>query len=135
MSEQIGLFYSLLRDVPQDQERLDQAIACHRRAIELDPKSAWPHVQLGIALALKDPGELDEAIACHRRAIELDPKQIWAYAYLGKALAAQGKSDEAMACFRQAIELAPNGVLYGLLARPWRSREVGRGHRLLPQSP
>jgi tetratricopeptide (TPR) repeat protein len=114
MSEQIGLFYSLLGDASQDPERLDRAIACHRRAIELDPKSALPHVQLGIALALKDPGKLDEAIACHRRAIELDPKQIWAYAYLGKALAAQGKSDEAMACFRQAIEIAPNGAIYGL---------------------
>ena len=114
VSEQIGLFYSLLGDVPQDQEKLDRAIDCYRQAIELDPKFAGSHMQLGIVLARKDPGKLDEAIACHRRAIELDPKQIWAYAYLGKALAAQGKSDEAMACFRQAIELAPNGAIYGV---------------------
>ena len=52
--------------------QVDEAIACFRKAIELDPKFAFAHVNLGIAL--KDKGQMDEAIACYREAIELDPK-------------------------------------------------------------
>ena len=56
----------------QARGRLDEAIACFRKAIELDPKFAMAHNNLGVAL--RDQGKLDEAIACYRKAIELDPK-------------------------------------------------------------
>ena len=52
--------------------QLDEAIACYRKAIELDPKNATAHSNLGNALRAK--GQLDEAIACYKKAIELDPK-------------------------------------------------------------
>ena len=52
--------------------RCDEAIACFRKAIELDPKYAdcprQPRQRPG------DQGKLDEAIACYRKAIELDPR-------------------------------------------------------------
>ena len=44
--------------------------------------------------------------------------------------------DEAIACYRQAIELDPKDAwVYASSATPCRSREAGRGHRLLPARP
>ncbi len=87
----------------------DEAIACDRKAIELDPKFANPHNNLGVAL--KDKGQVDEAIACYRKAIELDPELAMAHNNLGVALKAKGQWDEAIACHRKAIELDPKFAL------------------------
>ena len=54
------------------------------KAIELDPKYAEAHYNLGNAL--HHQGKLDEAIACYRKAIELDPKYANAHVNLGNAL-------------------------------------------------
>ena len=89
--------------------KLDEAIACFRQAIELDPKSAGTHNNLGILLA--GEGKVDEAVACFRRAIELDPKSAGTHNNLGILLAGEGKLDEAVTCFRQAIEIAPRQPL------------------------
>ena len=90
----------------KDQGKLDDAIACYRRVIELDPKLAAAHNNLGIAL--KHQGKLDEAIACYHKAIELDPKLAVAHYNLGGILKDQGQLDEAIACFRKVIKLDPN---------------------------
>jgi tetratricopeptide (TPR) repeat protein len=58
--------------------REGEAIACFQKAIELDPKYAIAHDNLGICLARQQ--KLEEAVACLRKAIELDPK--WAKAHL-----------------------------------------------------
>ena len=50
----------------KDQGKLDEAVACYRRALELKPDYAEAHSNLGNAL--KDQGKLDEAVACYRRA-------------------------------------------------------------------
>ena len=84
---------------------MDEAIACYRTAITLDPKHATTHVNLGVALAAK--GQLDEAIACYRTAITLDPKSAMAHSNLGGALHDKGQLDEAIACYRTAITLDP----------------------------
>ena len=77
-----------------------------RKAIELDPKNATAHNNLGNAL--RDQKELDEAIAAYRKAIELDPKNAVAHNNLGIALHDQkGQLDEAIAAYRKAIELDP----------------------------
>ena len=55
----------------KDQGKLDEAVACYRRALELKPDFAEAHNNLGIALS--DQGKLDEAVACYRRALELKP--------------------------------------------------------------
>ncbi len=47
------------------QGKLDEAVACYRRAVELKPDFAEAHNNLGNAF--KDQGELDEAAACYRR--------------------------------------------------------------------
>ena len=63
------------------EQRLDQAIAWHRKTIELDPKHVKAHNALGNDLYSQK--KLDEAIACYRKAIELDPKSVIAWQCLG----------------------------------------------------
>ncbi len=89
--------------------QVDEGIACFKKAIELDPKNAKAHHNLGLALYLK--GQWDGAIGGCRKAIELDPKLPEAHVILGAALAAKGQVDEAIACYRKAIALDPNLAL------------------------
>jgi protein O-GlcNAc transferase len=86
--------------------RLDEAIACYRRAIELKPELPEAHANLGAAL--KEQGRLDEAVGCYRRAIELRPELPEAHANLGAALQEQGWLDDAIVCCRRAIALKPD---------------------------
>jgi superkiller protein 3 len=88
------------------QGKADEAIACFRKAIALDPKNASAHTNLGIALQQR--GKLAEAENAFRRAIVLDPKLAAAHLHLGNALRGAGRTDEAIACYRKALELQPN---------------------------
>jgi tetratricopeptide (TPR) repeat protein len=77
----------------------------YRRAIELDPKYAWPHNNLGIIL--HDRGQLEEAIQEFRRAIHLDPKFALPHNNLAIALRDKGQMDTAIQELGRAIELDP----------------------------
>ena len=88
---------------------MDEAIACYRKAIELAPKHAPAHNNLGDIL-LYFKRDYDAAIVCFRKAIELDPEYAEAHNNLGKALQRKGQVDEAIACYRKAIELDPKYV-------------------------
>jgi tetratricopeptide (TPR) repeat protein len=87
---------------------VEEAIACYKKAIALDPKKVEAHSNLGLALARK--GQVDEAIACFRQAIDLDPRYASAHYNLGLALWEKGKLDEAIACYRKAIALEPKNA-------------------------
>jgi tetratricopeptide (TPR) repeat protein len=92
----------------QGQGKVEETIACYRKAIQLEPKLALTHTNLGAALAGK--GQMEEAIACFRKAIQLDPKHALAHLAhtgLGSALERQGKEEEAIACYRKTIQLDP----------------------------
>jgi tetratricopeptide (TPR) repeat protein len=114
----------------------DEAVACFRKAIELDPnldpKHAPVHNHLGNVLMKS--GRTDEAIACYRKTLELDPKNVTAHTNLGSALAVKGKAEEAIACFEKAIAIDPMrasadanlGRVYSLKNR-W--DEAGAGYR------
>ena len=71
-----------------DQGKLDEAVACYRRALEMKPDYAEAHNNLGNAL--RDQGRLDEAVACCRRALELKPDYAGAHNNLGNALRTRG---------------------------------------------
>src|SRR5262249_38733415 len=60
------------------QNKWDEAVACYRKAIELDPKHVKAHSNLG-AILCDVRGEYENAAACFRKAIELDPKSAIAH--------------------------------------------------------
>ena len=117
----------------QDKGQLDEAIACYKKAIELDPKDAIAHNNLGLRWRTK--GRVDEAIACYKKAIELDPKDARPTPISAAPCWPEGQLDEAIAEYRKAIELDPkyaqahDGLGHALLAKG----RVGRGHRQLPE--
>ena len=88
--------------MPGDATEQQAAIAEYHKAIELDPKDASAHYNLGVALY--DKGQLDDAIAEYKKAIELDPKLALAHGALGQPLLARGRFAEARAT------TSPNGV-------------------------
>jgi len=88
------------------QGKTDDAIACYRRALELDPNYAEAHSQLGNALS--ERGKFDEAVANYRRALELRPELVEAYTNLGMSLTEVGQFEEAVACHHQALALQPD---------------------------
>jgi tetratricopeptide (TPR) repeat protein len=83
-----------------------EAVAAHRRALEINPEDPHSHNDLGAAL--RDLGQIDAAVAEYRRALCLDPRLAVAHSNLGSALWEAGQSEEAEASYRRAIELAPN---------------------------
>ena len=99
--------HSNLGNALYDQGQPDEAMACCRRAIKLDPKFAMAHANLGNALYHQ--GKRDEAIACWRTAIALDPK-LPAYSGLGLALLKKGDVSGGIATLQKGIDLCPNDV-------------------------
>jgi tetratricopeptide (TPR) repeat protein len=87
------------------QGKVAEAIACFKRAIQIHPRFAQAHYNLGEALGQK--GKVDEAITSYRKAIQFDPQNVKAHTNLGETLRQKGKVDEAIACFRQAVEINP----------------------------
>jgi Flp pilus assembly protein TadD len=85
--------------------QLDEAIASCRKAVELAPKEARAHNNLGSALFHK--GEFNEAVACYRKAIDLDPKDPEAHASLGYSLDKANKPGEAIDAWRRSVGLEP----------------------------
>ena len=57
--------------------RLEEALACYDRALELKPDYADAHANRGNVL--KAQGRLDEAVACYRQAINADPELVYPY--------------------------------------------------------
>jgi predicted O-linked N-acetylglucosamine transferase (SPINDLY family) len=93
---------SALRAVGQ----LDEAAACCRRALELNPNLADAHMNL--AIIAEAHGDADQAIACYRRAIDAWPDFVEAHHNLGGALAKQGRHEEALLHFCRALEKRPD---------------------------
>ncbi len=69
MSEARTLYREGLLHLAED--RVDEALDCYRRAIEVDPDLAlaWN----GLSLALRQKGDLDGAIEAGRKLVELEP--------------------------------------------------------------
>jgi tetratricopeptide (TPR) repeat protein len=97
--------------------KIDQAIQCYDKAIEIDPNYVDAWYEKGNALYGL------ESIQCYDKAIEIDPKyaKAWygkgntllalsyvdAYANKGDALSMIGKYNEAIQCYDKAIEIDP----------------------------
>jgi tetratricopeptide (TPR) repeat protein/4-amino-4-deoxy-L-arabinose transferase-like glycosyltransferase len=91
-----------------EQQRYEEAIAHHQRAITLMPD--YPSGYNNLGAALRAAGRLDEAIAQYRKAIELKPDFATASYNLANAQLEQGKAADSAESFRQALRDNPQSV-------------------------
>ena len=113
----------------KDKGRLDEAIAAPRGH---PPQAGLRRRPLQPRRRPDSKGQLDEAIAGYREAIRLEPDYAEAHYNLGIALQDKGQLDEAIAAYREAIRLKPDSAeAHYNLGNALRTREAGRGHRLL----
>ncbi|MBW2694710.1 MAG: winged helix-turn-helix domain-containing protein [Deltaproteobacteria bacterium] len=83
------------------------AEADYQRAIDLNPKSAWPYQNYGILLT-EGIGRPADAVRYLEQALVLEPLLQGGRAYLGVALDGAGRSDEAVELLRSSIERDPD---------------------------
>src|SRR5580700_4795022 len=83
-----------------------QAIAEHKRALELAPNSDGAYRRLGNAYRAN--GQKEEALQALEKAVEINPYYWNNLAALGKAYFAFGESDKAVKIFLQIIQLEPD---------------------------
>ena len=86
------------------QGRVDEAIACYDKAIEIDPDNSSVFL-ISKGIALFSQRKYDEAMTCFDKAIEIDPNNADAWNGKGHALAFLGRNTEAQECFNKAEAL------------------------------
>ena len=84
---------------------LQQAVSHLQRALELNPRSAEAHNNLGLAWQRLD--RLGDAVREHREAIRLMPGLAEAHYNLGIALGRLGRPDEAVAAYQASLRIDP----------------------------
>jgi len=90
----------------QEQGKLEEAAASHRRALAFDPDFVEAHNNLGNVLqALR---HFDLAAASFRRALELNPDLAEAHSNLGLVQNDLGQLDSAIESYRRALEIKPD---------------------------
>lgn len=86
--------------------RLAEAEAAYRAALDLDPRLAAAHVNLGNVL--KDLGRFDEAAPCYRAALSLDPNFLPAHFNWGVLCLHRHDFAEAADAFARVVSLRPD---------------------------
>ena len=88
-----------------DASRWAEALAAYRRAVELDPKFADAHCNLGSLHFNRERRDL--ALASFRRVLQIDPGHAEANLNLGSMLEGEGRDAQALRHYRAALERAP----------------------------
>ncbi len=94
-----------LGNVYRAANRLEDAVSCYQKALQLNPQSADSHLNLGIALT--EQGEITGAIQAFESALSANPYHPRAHITLGDLLQSQGELDRAIASYQKAIALQP----------------------------
>jgi predicted O-linked N-acetylglucosamine transferase (SPINDLY family) len=98
--------FNILGAVLTDQNKLEEAVNYHQKAIKINPNYAEGYNNLGVALQkLK---QLDEAVNNYKIALKLKPNLAQAYNNLATALKDLNKFDEALINCKKAIDLKPD---------------------------
>ena len=100
--------YNNLGLVLAEHGRMDEAIACYHKSLDIKPDRAYTHNNL--ANALCDCGRVDEAIAQYRAALKIMPEYAGARNNLGLLLRQQGHIAEAIEQYKKALEISPDLV-------------------------
>jgi tetratricopeptide (TPR) repeat protein len=92
--------------------RPEEALALHRKALELDPFSG--NYISAVGADLHALGRFDEALAEYERALVVDPAYPWSYRAIGEHhWFVSGQLDDAVPWFRKAIALDPGNPRHG----------------------
>jgi tetratricopeptide (TPR) repeat protein len=83
----------------------DEAILVYSKVLEMEPKHAAAHINLGTLYYNRQEYALAERH--YRSAIEIDPRYALAYFDLGNVLDETGRVQEAIDIYKTAIQLAP----------------------------
>ncbi|ODS31122.1 MAG: putative peptidase [Candidatus Scalindua rubra] len=84
----------------------EKKISLYKKAIELCPDHAAPHINLGNVY--DNQGRYDEAIIEYKEALRINPDDTEAHRFLAKALEKIEKNEEALEHWKRYIELKPN---------------------------
>jgi tetratricopeptide (TPR) repeat protein len=104
-----------------DNGQVDEALAEHRKGLDLNPEYALGYINLGRALYAK--GRLDDAGGAFRTAIKLRPELAMAHTNLGVVLHEQGQLDEAIKEHHEAIRLRDDlAIAHGNLGNVLRDK-------------
>jgi tetratricopeptide (TPR) repeat protein len=83
----------------------DEAIRNYQQVLEIDPKHAAAHINLGTLYYNRR--DFVSAEKHYRAAVEVDPRYALAYFDLGNVLDETGRVEEAAQAYRTALQLAP----------------------------
>ncbi|WP_293150911.1 MULTISPECIES: sulfotransferase [unclassified Microcoleus] len=89
----------------QQNGQIAAAVACHQKAILLQPNFTAAYFPLMYAPLPKDSPLIDGLVALYREVIEILPNFSLAYINLAVALSKQGKIQESIALFQTAVRL------------------------------
>lgn len=101
----VAQFHYMLGCCFQAQQKVDDAVTCFARAVELDPNFAKAFNNLGCTLEVA--GNLRGALECYDRALELDPRLAQASYNKGNAFRQSGDPVNAIACMRAGLAIEP----------------------------
>lgn len=89
-------------------DRIEEAIECYQRAIQLHPELYEAHYNLGVLFVQQERWQ--DAQAVFTQALQLYPESAEVYYGLGKAASAQADQAAAIVYYRRATELDPESV-------------------------
>jgi len=98
--------YNILGAIFADENKLEEAVNYHQKAIKINPSYAEGYNNL--AIALQKLKRLDEAINNYKIALRLKPNFTQVYNNLATALKYLNKFDEALINCKKAIDLRPD---------------------------
>jgi len=96
--------------------KLWEAVACFKKAIDLD--STYENAWLNLGLAFGRFKEYENALAAFNRLLTLKPDSFHGWNLKGMILGNLKKQDEAVACYNRALELNPR------LAEAWFNKSL-----------
>jgi tetratricopeptide (TPR) repeat protein len=89
----------------EDPVTADDAIACYKKVLKLNPNYAPAHINLGTLYYNQSNYSLAEEH--YRKAVESDPRYALAYFNLGNVLDETQRLEEAITAYNAALQLAP----------------------------
>jgi len=88
------------------QGQTDKAILLLRKSIDVNPRFAYAHLILGVAM--DNQGETEEAAEHYAEAVRLSPTNPEAHYRLGTSLVKRGEIDQAIEEYLQALRIKPD---------------------------